>query len=169
MQISVGVIIAFFFGVFLLITALVVSLLLMRNLLQKQKIYSNFAGYLSDFLVIVSMDGRLIDATPTYITDPLYELILRKKSFKRIFSDAEYKRFLEYVKGLDSYPDIPFVFSQDCGAGLNWYEIRAIMQKQSGDVHMILLLKNVTIDVESRSQRYSRLLTTIPLSLTALS
>jgi PAS domain-containing protein len=155
MQVSVGVIIAFFFGGFLVVTALVVSLLLMRNLLQKQKIYSNFAGYLSDFLVIVSMDGRLIDATPTYITDPLYELILRKKSFKRIFSDAEYKRFLEYVKGLDSYPDIPFVFSQDCGAGLNWYEIRAIMQKQSGDVHMVLLLKNVTMDVESRSQRDS--------------
>ena len=155
MQISIGIIVAFFFGCFIVVTALVVSILLMRNLLQKKKIYSNFANYLSDFLVIVSMDGRLIDATPTYITDPLYEMILRKKSFKRIFSESEYKRFLEYLKGLDSYPDIPFVFSQDCGAGIKWYEIRAVMQKQGGDVHMILLLKNVTVDVESRSQRDS--------------
>ena len=74
MHVSVGVIIAFFFCGLLVVTALVVALLLMRNLFQKQKIYSNFASYLSDFLVIVSMDGRLIDATPTYITFSLYGL-----------------------------------------------------------------------------------------------
>jgi hypothetical protein len=95
----------------------------------------------------------LIDATPTYISDPLYNSILRQRSFKKIFSASEYKRFLEYVKGLDAYPDIPFVFSQDVGDGINWYEIRASMQKQGADVHMVLLLTNVTLDVESRTQR----------------
>jgi PAS domain-containing protein len=121
-------------------------------LLHKQKIYSNFSGFLSDFLVIISKEGRLIDASPSYISDPLYNLIMRKKSFKKVFSAPEYKRFSEYIRGLDAYPDIPFVFSQDAGDGLNWYEIRA-RQKQEGDVHMVLLLKNVTLDVESRTQR----------------
>ena len=152
MQVSVGLLIALSFVCFLLITAFVISVLLIRDLLNKQKIYSNFAGYLSDFLVIISKEGRLIDASPTYISDPLYDLILRQRSFKRVFSAAEFKRFSEYVRGLDAYPDIPFVFSQDLGEGLNWYEIRA-RQKQSGDVHMVLLLKNVTLDVESRTQR----------------
>ena len=144
--------IAVSFVCFLVITAFVISVLLIRDLLNKQKIYSNFAGYLSDFLVIISKEGRLIDASPTYISDPLYDQILRQKSFKRVFSAAEFKRFSEYVRGLDAYPDIPFVFSQDMGDGLNWYEIRA-RQKQGGDVHMVLLLKNVTLDVESRTQR----------------
>ncbi|OWV10295.1 hypothetical protein B7989_11815 [Fibrobacter sp. UWB5] len=153
MQVSVGLLIAVSFVCFLVITAFVIVVLLIRDLLNKQKIYSVFSGYLGDFLVIVSKEGRLIDATPTYISDPLYNSILRQKSFKKIFSAAEYKRFLEYVKGLDAYPDIPFVFSQDSGDGLNWYEIRASMQKQGVDVHMVLLLKNVTLDVESRTQR----------------
>ncbi|MBR5412637.1 MAG: PAS domain-containing protein [Fibrobacter sp.] len=152
MQVPVGLLIAVSFVCFLVITAFVISVLLIRDLLNKQKIYSNFAGYLSDFLVIISKEGRLIDASPTYISDPLYDQILRQKSFKRVFSAAEFKRFSEYVRGLDAYPDIPFVFSQDMGDGLNWYEIRA-RQKQGGDVHMVLLLKNVTLDVESRTQR----------------
>ena len=152
MQVSVGLLIALSFVCFFMITAFVISVLLIRDLLNKQKIYSNFAGYLSDFLVIVSKEGRLIDASPTYISDPLYDLILRQRSFKKVFSAAEFKRFSEYVRGLDAYPDIPFVFSQDMGEGLNWYEIRA-RQKQGGDVHMVLLLKNVTLDVESRTQR----------------
>ncbi len=152
MQVPVGLLIAVSFVCFLVITAFVISVLLIRDLLNKQKIYSNFAGYLSDFLVIISKEGRLIDASPTFISDPLYDLILRQKSFKRVFSAAEFKRFSEYVRGLDAYPDIPFVFSQDMGDGLNWYEIRA-RQKQGGDVHMVLLLKNVTLDVESRTQR----------------
>ena len=152
MQVPVGLLIAVSFVCFLVITAFVISVLLIRDLLNKQKIYSNFAGYLSDFLVIISKEGRLIDASPTFISDPLYDLILRQKSFKKVFSAAEFKRFSEYVRGLDAYPDIPFVFSQDMGDGLNWYEIRA-RQRQGGDVHMVLLLKNVTLDVESRTQR----------------
>ena len=152
MQVPVGLLIAVSFVCFLVITAFVISVLLIRDLLNKQKIYSNFAGYLSDFLVIISKEGRLIDASPIFISDPLYDLILRQKSFKKVFSAAEFKRFSEYVRGLDAYPDIPFVFSQDMGDGLNWYEIRA-RQRQGGDVHMVLLLKNVTLDVESRTQR----------------
>lgn len=153
MQVPVSLVIAVLFVCFLVITAFVITVLLIRDLLHKQKIYSVFADYLCDFLVIVSKEGRLIDATPNYISDPLYNSILRQKSFKKIFSAGEYKRFLEYLKGLDAYPDIPFVFSHDSGDGLNWYEIRASMQKQGVDVHMVLLLKNVTLDVESRTQR----------------
>ena len=153
MNMQVSVIIAVSFFCLLIVTAFVISVLLIRDLLHKQKIYSVFAGYLGDFLVIVSKEGRLIDATPIYISDPLYNSILRQRSFKKIFPAAEYKRFLDYVKGLDAYPDIPFVFSHDSGEGLNWYEIRASMQKQGVDVHMVLLLKNVTLDVESRTQR----------------
>ena len=111
MQVPVGLLIAVSFVCFLVITAFVISVLLIRDLLNKQKIYSNFAGYLSDFLVIISKEGRLIDASPTFISDPLYDLILRQKSFKRVFSAAEFKRFSEYVRGLDAYPDIPFVFA----------------------------------------------------------
>ena len=152
MQVSVGHLIALSFVCFLVTTAFVISVLLIRDLLHKQKIYSSFSGFLSDFLVIISKEGRLIDASPSFISDPLYNLIMRKKSFKKVFSAPEYKRFSEYIRGLDAYPDIPFVFSQDAGDGLNWYEIRA-RQKQEGDVHMVLLLKNVTLDVESRTQR----------------
>ena len=152
MQVSVSLLIAVSFVCFLVVTAFVISILLIRDLMNKQKIYANFSTFLSDFLVIISKEGRLIDATPTFIADPLYDLILRKRSFKRVFSAAEYKRFSEYIRGLDAYPDIPFVFSQDTGDGLNWYEIRA-KQRQVGDVHMVLLLRNVTLDVESRTQR----------------
>ena len=75
MQVSVSLLIAVSFFCLLVVTAFVIAVLLIRDLLHKQKIYSNFANYLGDFLVIVSKEGRLIDATPTYISDPLYVLI----------------------------------------------------------------------------------------------
>ena len=69
MQVSVGALILVSFVCFLVVTAFVISVLLIRDLLHKQKIYSNFSSYLSDFLVIISKEGRLIDASPTFISE----------------------------------------------------------------------------------------------------
>ena len=153
MLISPTIFAVILFIVFLLLVALVILAVLIRDMLEKQKVYSNFADYLGDFLIVVSKDGRLLDASPKYVSDALYDQILQNKSFKPILSNTDYERLQKYIEGLDAYPDIPFVFSFDSETRTNWYELRAYMQKQSGDMNMVLLIKNVTREMETSRQR----------------
>lgn len=153
MFISLNIIAASLFAFFLVGVALVISILLIRDSREKQKAYSNFSEYLGEFQVVLSMDGNLIDATPRFIADPLFERICQEQNFKKILSAQEYARLKDYTKGLASYPDIPFIFSYDSELGLRWYELRAFIQKKTGEDNTVLLIKNVTLDVESRNQR----------------
>jgi PAS domain-containing protein len=153
MLISPTVLAFILFVVFLLLVALVLVAMLLRDVHEKQKVYANFSGYLTDLLIVMSKEGRLLDAMPKYVSDPLYEQILRNRSFKPILSQYDYNRLQEYVKGLDAYPDIPFVFSFESESKLCWYELRAHMRKRGSDENMVLHLRNVTQEVEIGNQR----------------
>jgi len=153
MLISLNIIAAFLFAFFLVFVALFISILLIRDSREKQKAYSNFSEYLGEFQVVLTKEGHLLDAAPRYVSDPLFERICQEKNFKRILSEQDYARLQDYAKGLASYPDIPFIFSFDCDLGVRWYELRAYIQKKSDDDNTVLLIKNVTMDVESRNQR----------------
>lgn len=153
MFISLNIIAASLFVFFLVTVALVIMVLLIRDSREKQKAYANFSEYLGEFQVVLSKEGNLIDATPRFISDPLFERICQEENFKKILSLQEYTRLKDYAKGLASYPDIPFIFSYESELGIRWYELRAFIQKKTGDDNTVLLIKNVTLDVESRNQR----------------
>ena len=110
MFLSPGLLAALLFFSFLMVVALVLVIMLLRDRLAQQKVYANFAGHLDEFLVTLSKDGRLLDASPQYLSDPLFEQICQKKSFKKILSASEYRRLQDYMRGLDAYPEIPFIF-----------------------------------------------------------
>lgn len=153
MNLSIGLVAALLFLCFVLIVALVIVVLLLRDTREKQKVYGSFANYLNEFLIIISQEGRLLDVSPKYIADPLYEQICQKQSLKRILSITEYRRLQEYVKGLDAYPEIPFIFSFSTEMGLQWYELRAFIRKKGGEIKTVLFFKNVSIEMETRNQR----------------
>ncbi len=153
MVIPFSVLAVFFFFVLLLLVALLIVVMLLRDNHKKQKAYTVFSGYLSDFLITMSKDGRLLDAAPKFVSDPLYEQILQSHYFKPVLSESDYLRLQEYVRGWDAHPDIPFVFSYGEESRKNWYELRAYMQKRGGDVNMVLFLKNVTTEIETSRQR----------------
>ena len=153
MFLSPGLLAALLFFSFLMVVALVLVIMLLRDRQIQQKVYANFAGHLDEFLVTLSKDGRLLDASPQYLSDPLFELICQKKSFKKILSASEYRRLQDYMRGLDAYPEIPFIFSIGTELGVRWYELRAYIQKRGGDSNTVLLLKNVSLDMETKTQR----------------
>ncbi|MCQ2108697.1 MAG: hypothetical protein MJZ05_08030 [Fibrobacter sp.] len=138
---------------FVLIVALAITHMLMRGLKEKQNAYVSFAGHVNEFLLFMNREGFLQDATPKFIRDPLYEQICQKKSFEEILTAEEYVRLNEYLKGAESYPDIPFIFSFKGESDVRWYEMRAVLRKTFGNTYWELLIKNVTLDVDSRNQR----------------
>ena len=71
MLISPTVLAFILFVVFLLLVALVLVAMLLRDVHEKQKVYANFSGYLTDLLIVMSKEGRLLDAMPKYVSDPL--------------------------------------------------------------------------------------------------
>ncbi len=138
---------------FALVVALAISHMLMRGLKEMQGAYSSFANHVDEFLLFMTREGFLMDATPKFIHDPLFEQICQKKSFGEILSAEEFSRFNEYLKGAESYPDIPFIFSFKGEADVRWYEMRAFLKKTFNSSYWELLIKNVTLDVDSRNQR----------------
>ncbi len=141
------------FANFALVVALAITLLLMRGIRDRQNSYKNFSGNVNEFILFVSKDDVLLDSLPKFISDPLYERICQKRSFREVLSAEEYPRLKEYMKGADAYPDIPFIFSFMGENGTGWYELRAFLKKNFNDSYWELLIKNVTLDVVSRTQR----------------
>lgn len=153
MFISPGLFAAIAFFSFLVVVALCITILLMRDSQEKQTIFSSFANHLNEFLVVLNKDGILLDVSPRTMSDPLFERILQKKTLEGVLSSAELSRYKDYIKGLESYPDIPFIFSYAGESGSQWYELRATIRRNHSERLMVLLIKNVTMDVDSRSQR----------------
>lgn len=153
MTISTSTLAFLLFVCFILVVALAISHMLLRELREKQKAYSSFAGHVDQFMLFMSEDYCLLDVFPRFLQDPFYEEICQKKKFSEVLSTEEYLRFLEYLKGAAAYPNIPFVFSFRGEVGVLWYELRAGQKKIAGKTLWELLLKNVTLDVDSRTQR----------------
>lgn len=153
MVISLGVLAGIMFALFLVLVAFFIAVMLYRDLRSRQNAYANFASYLDEFLVIMTKDGHLHDVLPKFMDDPLYEQLVQNERFESILSISDLTRLNDYIRGLDAYPDIPFIFSFRGESGLLWYELRAVVQKNTN--YLAYLIKNVTMDVESRNQRDS--------------
>lgn len=153
MVLSTSLLAVLLFIGFALVVALAISHMLMRGLKEMQGAYSSFANHVDEFLLFMTREGFLMDATPKFIHDPLFEQICQKKSFGEILSAEEFSRFNEYLKGAESYPDIPFIFSFKGESDVRWYEMRAFLKKTFNSSYWELLIKNVTLDVDSRNQR----------------
>ncbi|MCQ2097065.1 MAG: hypothetical protein MJY87_03865 [Fibrobacter sp.] len=153
MFISTGALAGILFSLFVVLVAFVISILLYRDLRSRQDVYAGFSRDLNEFIVIMSKDGILLDLMPKHIDDPLYRQLAQNQSFENILSISDLNRFNDYIRGLDAYPDIPFVFSYNSEEGVLWYGLRAVMQKTGAESHSVYLIKNMTLDVESRSQR----------------
>lgn len=151
MVISPGVLAGIMFVLFLTLVAFVIAVMLYRDLRSRQDVYANFSSFLDEFMVIMTKDGVLHDVLPKYMDDPLYEQLVQNQSFESILSISDLTRLNDYIRGLDAYPDIPFIFSFRGESGMLWYELRAVVQKNSN--YLAYLIKNVTMDVESRNQR----------------
>ncbi len=153
MYVSLSVLAFLAFFVFVLLVAITISHLLLRRYKEKQSIYTQFPGHVDEFFLVMSAEGVLLDAAPRLFSDPFFEKICQEKRFETILSASEYARLQEYLKGVEAYPNIPFIFAFRSEADTRWYELRAHVQKKVGEKNLLLLLKNVTMDVDSRNQR----------------
>lgn len=153
MYLSLSAFAVLLFASFVLIVSLAISHMLFRGQKEKQKAYAAFSEHVTQFLMFMSEDGILMDATPKIVQDPLFERLCQRKRFSEVLSRAENTRLEEYMKGAVAYPDIPFIFSFRCESGVRWYELRATLKKSFNSSVWGLLIKNVTQDVDSRTQR----------------
>lgn len=153
MLISPSLLAILVFAGFALVVALAISHMLMRGSQERLDSYGHFSGNVNEFLLFVSKEGVLQDSLPKFIKDPLYEQICQKRAFSEVLSAEEYSRLTEYMRGAEAYPDIPFVFCFKGETGTCWYELRAFLKKNFSGNFWELLIKNVTLDVDSRTQR----------------
>lgn len=153
MFISVGALAGILFSLFIFMVALAIVILLYRDLRSRQSAYLKFSDQLNEFVVTMTKDGFLEDILPKHVSDPLYEQLLQEQSFDRILSITDLNRLNDYIRGLNAYPNIPFIFAYNSEQGVLWYSLRAVVNQTGNDSRYIYMIKNVTLDVESRNQR----------------
>lgn len=153
MFISVGALAGILFSLFITMVALVIVILLYRDFRSRQNAYVDFSDQLNEFVVTMTKDGFLEDILPKHMSDPLYQQLLQDQSFERILSISDLNRLNDYIRGINAYPDIPFVFAYNSEQGTLWYSLRAVVSHKGNDSHFVYMIKNVTFDVESRNQR----------------
>lgn len=153
MIVPLNIVAIFLFALFSVTASLVIVVLLVRSFKEKQKVFSVFSEYVGEFMLVFSVDGNLLDVSPRFSSDPLFEKICQEGNFKSVLSSRDYSSMRDYMKRLASYPEMSFLFSFESERGLCWYELRAHIQKDVGNDKVVFFIKNVTHDLESRNQR----------------
>lgn len=147
---SLAVFVALIFVLFVVVVALVIAILLVRDIQRKETIFHNYKIHLNQIVVVLAEWGEVLDILPQYATDPFFEQIIERKSLEGILPPADDERLKSYVKGLEAYPDIPFIFSYAGEGGTNWYELRSHLRTDKNERVRVLVVQNITSEVASR-------------------
>lgn len=145
-----AVFVALVFVLFVVVVALVIAILLVRDIQRKETIFHNYKIHLNQIVVVLAEWGEVLDVLPQYATDPFFSQIIEKKSLEGILPPADDERLKGYIKGLDAYPDIPFIFSYAGESGFLWYELRAHVRTDKNERVRVLVIQNVTSEAVSR-------------------
>ena len=112
---------------------------------KKQKLYTLFAGNLSEFIVVLSDKFEFISSLPQFMSDPLFDNLSKDRLFRDILPPKDWARLKLYFDDIDKHPEMPFMFSykRDDGTTL-WFEMRCQHQRLSMDEsRYVCLIKNI--------------------------
>lgn len=133
-----------------LLLLLIVTILLLHESWKKQKLYTLFAGNLSEFIVVLSDKFEFVSSLPQFMSDPLFDNLSKDRLFRDILPPKDWARLKLYFDDIDKHPEMPFMFSykRDDGTML-WFEMRCQHQRLSMDEsRYICLIKNISNIVE---------------------
>ena len=133
-----------------LLLLLIVTILLLHETWKKQKLYTLFAGNLSEFIVVLSDKFEFVYSLPQFMSDPLFDNLSKDRLFRDILPPKDWARLKLYFDDIDKHPEMPFMFSykRDDGTTL-WFEMRCQHQRLSMDEsRYVCLIKNISNIVE---------------------
>ena len=94
-----------------LLLLLIVTILLLHESWKKQKLYTLFAGNLSEFIVVLSDKFEFVSSLPQFMSDPLFDNLSKDRLFRDILPPKDWARLKLYFDDIDKHPEMPFMFS----------------------------------------------------------
>lgn len=146
----------------ILLVSTIVSIMLLRDNRNKQKLYKNFSGNLNEFIVVLSQKMEFLYGLPLFMSDPLFDRLARGRSFADILGTSNWNRMRSYFDEIEKHLEMPFLFSlkqdpefseKDLSKSL-WYEMRLALQKVSTDeFYYVCYIRNISKENENRVER----------------
>ena len=146
----------------ILFVSTVVSVMLLRDNRNKQKLYKNFNGNLNEFIVVLSQKLEFLYGLPLFLSDPLFDRLSSGRSFAEILGSSNWNRMRTYMDEIEKHLEMPFLFSLQLGPDFGeressrnlWYEMRLAIQKISIDEsYYICFIKNISKENENRVEK----------------
>ena len=147
--------------VILLVTCFILIFLL-REGVRKQKLYGNFSGSVSEFIVVFSRRLEFIYGLPTYMSDPLFRWLSVGNSLQDLLNPKDWARMKLYFDEVEKHQNMSFVFSHEIKSSdtaldqgqVQWYEMKTVLEYVSvQEFHYVCFFKNITQENENRRER----------------
>lgn len=146
----------------LLLISTVVTVLLLRDNHNKQKLYKRFWGNLNEYIVVLSQKMDFLYGLPLYMSDPLFDQLSRGRTFSEILGTSSWNRMRTYFDEIEKHLEMPFLFSiqsesrfdDASGSKSLWYEMRISLQKVSSEeLYYVCFVKNISKENENRIEK----------------
>lgn len=146
----------------ILLISTVVSVMLLRDNRNKQKLYKRFSGSLNEYIVVLSQKKEFLYGLPMFMSDPLFEQLSHGRSFPEILGSSSWSRMKTYFDEIEKHFEMPFLFSilSDPSSAVDdeirslWYEMRVSLDKvNSEEFYYVCFIKNISKENENRVEK----------------
>lgn len=141
--------------------ATVISIMLLRDSRNRQRLFKRFKGNLTEYIVVLTPKLEFVNGIPVFMSDPFFDKLSQGNSMEDVLSNANFNRMKTYLSELEKHKGMPFLFSLVTMEDVNgvrqnktlWYEMRVSIDRiNSGEFYYVCLLKNITRENEFRME-----------------
>ena len=145
----------------ILLVACAIFVFLLRENVNRQKLYDKFTGNVNEFIVVFSRRLEFLYGLPMYITDPLFSRLSSGSLFQDLLHSKDWARMRLYFDEVEKHQNMSFVFSHELEPSTNgergctqWYEMKTVLEYVSvQEFRYICFIRNFTRENENRKER----------------
>ena len=146
----------------ILMVACFIFVFLLRESVNKQKLYDKFPGSVNEFIVVFSRRLEFLYGLPMYVSDPLFKRLCAGNLFQDLLRSKDWARMKLYFDEAEKHQNMSFVFSVEIDptsahadqSRVQWYEMKTVLEYVSvQEFRYICFIRNFTRENENRKER----------------
>ena len=120
----------------ILLVACIIFIFLLRENVNRQKLYDKFTGNVNEFIVVFSRRLEVLYGLPMYISDPLFGRLSSGSIFQDLLHSKDWARMRLYFDEVEKHQNMSFVFSVELDpttsntdqSRVQWYEMKTVLE-----------------------------------------
>jgi len=146
----------------ILLVACVIFIFLLRESVNKQKLYDRFPGSTNEFIIVFSRRLEFLYGLPMYVSDPLFKRLCTGNLFQDLLRPKDWARMKLFFDEAEKHQNMSFVFSVELESSsthseqnrMQWYEMKTFLEYDTvQEFRFVCFIRNFTRENENRRER----------------